>query len=146
MNQGAKFKSLHTNVINNKYNNDDSGEAGEFFCRKCLGDIGLESKTHHQKISTLSGGQKARVVFASLFVEKPHLILFDEPTNHLDMETVDAMIDSVSRFKGAVVTITHNIDLIESTQSTIYELCDGNLSLTDFDSYSDKMLCGVEQY
>ena len=130
---------LHTDIINSKYNTNNHDKM-EFFARKCLGDIGLSSKTHYQKINTLSGGQKARLVFASLFIEKPHLILLDEPTNHLDMETIDAMITSINNFEGAVIIITHNINLINNTNSILYELCDKQLNITDIDTYSDKII------
>lgn len=130
---------LHTDIINSKYNTNNHDKI-EFFCRKCLGDIGLSSKTHYQKINTLSGGQKARLIFASLFIEKPHLILLDEPTNHLDIETIDAMITSINSFEGAIIIITHNIDLINNTNSTLYELCDKQLNITDIDTYADKII------
>jgi len=129
---------LNNNVIKSKYNTGNDN-ALEFFYRQCLGVIGLESNAHKQKINTLSGGQKSRVVFASLFVTMPHLILLDEPTNHLDLETIDALIECINEFNGAIILITHNIDLIEKTNSKIYELNNGKLVETEFDDYSDKI-------
>ena len=54
--------------------------------RKMLGKFGLISHNHTVPITKLSGGQKARVVFASIALSQPHILLFDEPTNHLDMQ------------------------------------------------------------
>ena len=68
---------------------------------------------HYNPIDTLSGGQKSRLVFASLFIMSPHLLLLDERTNHLDMTTIDALIDSINDYNGAFILITHNIHLIE---------------------------------
>lgn len=79
--------------------------------RKVLGSVGLEGSLHHNKIETLSGGQKSRLVFASLFILRPHLILLDEPTNHLDIETIDALIKSINNYEGVVMLITHNIGI-----------------------------------
>lgn len=108
--------------------------------RKCLGMIGLEGSTHTQPIVTLSGGQKARLMFVSLFVMKPHIMLLDEPTNHLDIETIDALIDSINIFDGAIVTITHNIELIEKTNTVLYEISDKSLNKIDFDDYYKKIV------
>ena len=113
--------------------------------RQYLGLIGLESSLHNSLLGTLSGGQKARVVFASLFVEKPHIIFLDEPTNHLDIETIDALIDAINEFNGGVVMITHNIDLIERTGSTLWEFENGRINETDYDEYHEKVISEINQ-
>ena len=59
--------------------------------RNHLGRFGLGGHAHEIKISQCSGGQKARVVLASLALEAPHILVLDEPTNHLDIETIDAL-------------------------------------------------------
>jgi ATP-binding cassette subfamily F protein 1 len=132
-------KKLNSDIINSKYNKGKD-DPMEYFYRKCLGDIGLESSVHNQKINTLSGGQKSRVAFATLFVMMPHLILLDEPTNHLDMEAIDALINCIKEFNGTVILITHNVALIESIECTLLELVDGKLIETDFEDYSQRVL------
>ena len=114
--------------------------------RKVLGDSSLPGAVHLQAMSTLSGGQKARVVIASLTVMNPHILLLDEPTNHLDVETIDSLIDAINEFNGAVIMITHNIDMIQKTNSVIYELSDQKLNETSFDSYLGKVLKTVEDF
>ncbi len=56
--------------------------------RNLLGTFGLGGHAHTIPIRDLSGGQKARVVFASLSLQNPHILFLDEPTNHLDIESV----------------------------------------------------------
>jgi ATP-binding cassette subfamily F protein 1 len=56
--------------------------------RNLLGTFGLGGHAHTIPIRDLSGGQKARVVFASLSLQNPHVLFLDEPTNHLDIESV----------------------------------------------------------
>jgi ATPase subunit of ABC transporter with duplicated ATPase domains len=108
--------------------------------RKVLGTIGLEGSSHNSLISVLSGGQKSRVLFASIFISSPNLILLDEPTNHLDIETIDALIKSINLFKGAVIIITHNTHLIEEINADLYEVIDKELVLTEFDDYFQKII------
>lgn len=80
--------------------------------RAMLGRFGLRGHHHLQPIATLSGGQKARVVFASIAISKPHILLMDEPTNHLDMQSIDALADSLDAFAGGAVVISHDARLL----------------------------------
>uniref|UniRef100_A0A3Q4N3Q8 ATP-binding cassette, sub-family F (GCN20), member 1 n=1 Tax=Neolamprologus brichardi TaxID=32507 RepID=A0A3Q4N3Q8_NEOBR len=68
--------------------------------RKCLGRFGLESHAHTIQISKLSGGQKARVVFAELACRQPDVLILDEPTNNLDIESIDALSEAINEYKG----------------------------------------------
>ena len=58
-----------------------------------LGKYGLGGHAHEILLKQCSGGQKARVVLASLALEAPHILVLDEPTNHLDIETIDALAE-----------------------------------------------------
>lgn len=70
----------------------------------------------------------------------PHILLLDEPTNHLDLETIESLIKAINNFNGAVVMITHNIDVIQKTNSIIYEVKDKHLIPVDFDTYYEGVL------
>lgn len=114
--------------------------------RKYLGIIGLKSTHHNTLISLLSGGQKSRVLFTSVFVMKPHVLLLDEPTNHLDMETIDELINSIKNYQGSIIVSTHNIHLISETEFKILEIDEENIKFTDFNTYYDKVLETIENY
>ncbi len=75
------------------------------------------------------------------------MLLLDEPTNHLDIETIDALIEAINNFQGAIIFITHNIELITKTNSSLIELCDKKFNVMDFEDYYQKTLekfCLVE--
>jgi len=91
--------------------------------RSLLGRYGTSGQQQVQVMSQLSAGQKARVVFALISYEKPHLLMMDEPTNPLDMESIDALARCLNKFKGGVIMISHDMRLISQCAQEIY-ICD----------------------
>lgn len=89
---------------------------------KRLASFGLTGKAPTQKMQTLSGGQKSRVVFAELAFLSPHLLILDEPTNNLDVESIEALILGLKEFKGAVIVVSHNMRLISDVCSEFWVL------------------------
>ena len=68
----------------------------------------------------MSGGQKSRVVFATLSYVQPHILLLDEPTNHLDMDTIEALVTTLKAFNGGLVIVTHDQYLVEEVCNKLY--------------------------
>merc|ERR1712039_97031 len=99
------------------------------------------------KIGNLSGGQKARVAFAALMLQKPHIIILDEPTNHLDIESVEALTEAVGKFNGGLVIVTHDARLITSLDCELWVVEDGGCYQFEkgFDGYRDYVLEGVQK-
>ncbi|HZW35531.1 MAG TPA: ABC-F family ATP-binding cassette domain-containing protein [Candidatus Deferrimicrobiaceae bacterium] len=75
--------------------------------RTLCGAMMFEGSAAEKKISVLSGGERSRVLLARILAAPVNLLLLDEPTNHLDQESVDAFLEAVSAFEGAVVIVTH---------------------------------------
>ena len=113
------------------------GRKGEI--RSYLGRYGLGSELALRKIGELSGGQKTRVELARISFAEPHVLLLDEPTNHLDLDTIDALIEAVAEFKGAVVFVSHNQHMLLSLESVMYEVKKGKVPVFE-GSFEDQIM------
>lgn len=75
--------------------------------------LGLESEDMNKKIEVLSGGEKTRVCFIKLILKGANFLILDEPTNHLDIEGVKALKESLVRFPGVVLLVSHDRYFLE---------------------------------
>ncbi|MCI5724856.1 ABC-F family ATP-binding cassette domain-containing protein [Fusobacterium sp.] len=76
----------------------------------------------YKKISSLSGGEKARVAFMKLMLEKPNFLILDEPTNHLDIYSREILMDSLESYPGTILVVSHDRNFLDSIVNKIYEL------------------------
>ncbi|MEO1472309.1 MAG: ATP-binding cassette domain-containing protein, partial [Pseudomonadota bacterium] len=81
--------------------------------RSVLANSGITAEIADTPVSSLSGGQKARLLLCLSALEAPHLMILDEPTNHLDMESREALVEALNAYKGAVILITHDPFLVD---------------------------------
>ncbi|KAI0641150.1 P-loop containing nucleoside triphosphate hydrolase protein [Trametes meyenii] len=93
-----------------------------------LGNFQISGMTGLQQIGTLSGGQKSRVAFAMLSLQRPHVLLLDEPTNHLDIEGLDALMTALSSWNGGVILISHDERFITKVAKELWVCADGTVS------------------
>ena len=95
--------------------------------RGTLGRL-LFSQDHIDKsIKVLSGGEKRRMIFGKIILQKPNVIVLDEPTNHLDMESIESLNLALSRFKGTIVFASHDREFISSLATRIIEIKDDKI-------------------
>jgi len=99
--------------------------------RSMVGRFGITGDAQTMKISQLSDGQKARIVFSWIAEKRPHFILFDEPTNSLDADTTDALADAINAWDGGVLLISHDMALVQKVAKEIF-ICDKG-TITKFD-------------
>jgi ATP-binding cassette subfamily F protein 1 len=125
---------------------DQEGPSKQETVRAKLGKFGLPSHNHLTPIVKLSGGQKARVVFTSISMARPHILLLDEPTNHLDMQSIDALADALDEFSGGVLLVSHDARLIsrvceEEENSVVWVVEDGSVRKYpgSFDDYKKEL-------
>jgi ATP-binding cassette, subfamily F, member 3 len=91
--------------------------AGEQAVRNFLGQFSFNGEMVHQRVGTLSGGERARLVLAGIVWQRPNLLLLDEPTNHLDLTTREALSMAINGFDGTVMLVSHDRALLR-------EVCD----------------------
>jgi ATP-binding cassette subfamily F protein 3 len=85
--------------------------------RNYLGQFRFEGDMVQQAVGTLSGGERARLVLATIVWQRPNLLLLDEPTNHLDLNTREALSIALNEFEGTVLLVSHDRALLR-------EVCD----------------------
>ena len=90
-----------------------------------LGTFGFNKDKADTTIKNLSGGEKARLLFASMSRSAPHIMLLDEPTNHLDIDAREALIAALNTYEGAVVLVSHDPHLVELICDTLWVVEDG---------------------
>jgi len=99
--------------------------------RAHLGKFGFQGQRADVVAKNLSGGEKARLVISIMSREAPQLLLLDEPTNHLDVDSREALIQSLNAYEGAVVLVSHDAHLLETTCDRLWIVEDGTVK--DFD-------------
>ena len=95
--------------------------------RRHLGAFGFTQDMALGTIGQLSGGERARLMFAQIALAKPHILLLDEPTNHLDMVSREALTQAVNRFPGAVVLVSHDPHLLGLTVDRFWLVADNRV-------------------
>jgi ATP-binding cassette subfamily F protein 3 len=93
--------------------------------RAHLGRFGFSGPKALTQVGALSGGEKARLLFALMSRTAPHLLLLDEPTNHLDMDSREALVEALNAYEGAVILISHDPHLIELTADRLWRVAEG---------------------
>jgi ATP-binding cassette subfamily F protein 3 len=101
--------------------------------RAHLGRFGFSQERSGTKVGSLSGGEKARLLFAIMAREAPNILLLDEPTNHLDIESREALIRALNEYEGAVILVTHDPSLVELVADRLWLVADRKVRSFDGD-------------
>ncbi|NUE67557.1 ATP-binding cassette domain-containing protein [Snodgrassella sp. ESL0253] len=110
-----------------------SPEVREQEIRNFLGSFAFIGDMALQPIAPFSGGEKARLALAMIVWQKPNLLLLDEPTNHLDLDMRHALTLALQSFQGALIVVSHDRSLLESTTDALIYLNQGELKHFDGD-------------
>ncbi|MGC4127297.1 ABC-F family ATP-binding cassette domain-containing protein [Enterobacter sp.] len=96
--------------------------------KMALISAGFPWARHGQQVSTLSGGERSRLLFIGLTLARYSLLMLDEPTNHLDMEGKEALAATLQQFEGGVLLVSHDRQLIAQSCNRFWLIEDGTLS------------------
>ena len=92
-----------------------------------LHGFGFHDEDFDKKVSEFSGGEKTKIAFAKLLLSKPDLLLLDEPTNHLDLSTIEWLEGYLSKYKKAMILVSHDRVFLDKIVNVVYELEYGSI-------------------
>lgn len=90
--------------------------------KSILNGFNFKENTWNKVIGTLSGGEKTRLAFVKLLLQKPPVLLLDEPTNYLDLDTLDWLEAFLKNYQGAIITVSHDQYFLDHLANQIFEL------------------------
>ena len=108
-------------------------DAPESKVRARVGAIGFSGKAGDTKVSSLSGGEKARLLLGLATFHAPNMIILDEPTNHLDIDSRAALAEAINEFPGAIIMVSHDRYLIEACADQLWVVADHTVTPYDGD-------------
>ena len=117
----------------------------ELELRTQLGGFGFSADKATTLVSNLSGGERARLMLALATLDKPNLLILDEPTNHLDIDAREQLLTALNDFEGAVVLVSHDRRLLETTADRLLLVANGHVEPFDgdLDDYRRFLLSGA---
>ncbi|MFN8845521.1 MAG: ABC-F family ATP-binding cassette domain-containing protein [Bdellovibrionales bacterium] len=110
------------------------------FVRNLLGSLKFSGDQVDKKIKILSGGEKSRVVLATILAKPLNFLILDEPTNHLDIGTRQVLLDAIKSFDGTVMIVSHDRHFLKEITTKVFELDQSKLMVTEgtLDYYLEK--------
>ncbi len=90
--------------------------------RGYLGRLLFSADDIKKSVKVLSGGEKGRMLFGKLMMQKPNILLMDEPTNHMDMESIESLNMALAKYEGTLLFVSHDREFVSSLATRIIEL------------------------
>lgn len=101
------------------------------FIRSLLGAFKFSGDEVDKKISVLSGGEKSRVVLATILAQPRNLLILDEPTNHLDIKSREVLLEAVKSFPGTVIIVSHDRYFLREITTRVFEVDKNKITVYD---------------
>lgn len=136
--QEQKTLNLDNTIIDEIW--EDNKQLTQTSLRTMLGAFLFEGEDVFKKISTLSGGERARVAILKLILSNANLLLLDEPTNHLDIDSKEVLEEALSGYTGTIFTISHDRYFLNTVVDKVLVLDENGITeyLGNYDYYIEK--------
>ncbi|HBI91110.1 MAG TPA: thiamine ABC transporter substrate-binding protein [Terrisporobacter glycolicus] len=136
--QEQKTLNLDNTIIDEIWNSNEKLTQTEI--RNMLGSLLFEHEEVFKKISTLSGGERARIAILKLILSKANFLLLDEPTNHLDIDSKEVLEEALENYTGTIFTISHDRYFLNTVVDKILVLGEDGITeyLGNYDYYINK--------
>ena len=136
--QEQKTLNLDNTIIDEIW--EDNKHLTQTTLRSMLGAFLFEGEEVFKKISTLSGGERARVAILKLILSNANLLLLDEPTNHLDIDSKEVLEEALSGYTGTIFTISHDRYFLNTVVDKVLVLDENGITeyLGNYDYYIEK--------
>ena len=136
--QEQKTLNLDNTIIDEIWN--DHPQLTQTTLRTMLGAFLFEDEEVFKKISTLSGGERARVAILKLILSNSNFLLLDEPTNHLDIDSKEVLEEALLNYEGTLFTISHDRYFLNTVIDKILVLDENGITeyLGNYDYYIEK--------
>ncbi|MDR3022031.1 MAG: ATP-binding cassette domain-containing protein [Clostridiales bacterium] len=120
LNNDEYFDNCKLNLVSwlGQFSKDNNQE----FLRGWLGRMLFSGEEALKQANVLSGGEKVRCMLARMMLQQGNFLLMDEPTNHLDLESITALNKGLQSFKGAIIFVSHDHELVNTVASRIIEI------------------------
>ena len=117
------------------------GRGDEEQVKNMLGAFMFSGDDINKKTAVLSGGEKSRLELLTTIMHPSNLLILDEPTNHLDIATKDVLCQAICEYEGSVVFVSHDVDFISKTATSVLHLTHGNAELINgnWEYFSERM-------
>jgi len=120
-----------------QWRKDDEDEQ---FVRGVLGQLLFSKNDIKKKVKVLSGGEKGRMLFGKIMMQRPNVIIMDEPTNHLDMESIESLNLALDNYEGTLIFVSHDREFVSSLATQIFEIAEKEIQhfVGSYDDYLAK--------
>lgn len=110
--------------------------------RKALGAVLITGEDVFKPVSVLSGGERAKLCFCLMALNKGNVLVLDEPTNHIDLNTKEVLEDALAEFEGTIILVSHDRYLLNKVSNRIIEVSENSVASYkgNFDRYAEQKM------